>query len=103
MFHTVARADLDAKAGTRRVHLLGLIHDPTGPWATQVARNFLSSLDEHAHSFHLLIRDRDSKFTTASTRCSPAPASACFVPPPARHARMRTPNGGSRTPDMAGS
>ena len=50
---------------TRRVHLLRITHHPTGPWATQVARNFVSTLEEHHHSFRRLIRDRDSKFTTA--------------------------------------
>ncbi len=50
---------------TRRVHLLGVTRPPTGPWATQAARNFLSTLEEHAHPFRRLSRDRDSKFTTA--------------------------------------
>jgi len=50
---------------TRRVHLLGVTRHPTGPWASQVARNFVSSLDEQGHSFRRLVRDRDSKFTNA--------------------------------------
>lgn len=51
--------------GTRRVHLLGITRNPTGPWATRVARNFVATLDERGHAFRRLIRDRDTKFTAA--------------------------------------
>ena len=50
---------------TRRVHLLGVTRHPTGAWATQAARNFISTLDEQGHCFRRLIRDRDSKYTPA--------------------------------------
>ena len=50
---------------TRRVHLLGITRYPTGQWATQLARNLASGLEEAGNWFTYLIRDRDAKFTAA--------------------------------------
>jgi len=49
----------------RCVHLVGITAHPTGAWAAQQARNLLMDLDEQAHRLRYLIRDRDTKFTTA--------------------------------------
>jgi transposase InsO family protein len=50
----------------RVVHLLGVTTNPTGPWVTQVARNFCSELEDAGRRVRFLIRDRDTKFTTNS-------------------------------------
>ena len=49
----------------RWVHLMGITAHPTGAWVVRQARNLLMDLDEQAHRFRYLIRDRDAKFSAA--------------------------------------
>jgi len=50
---------------TRRVRILGATAHPSGTWVTQMAHNLTMDLQDTGAPVKYLIRDRDTKFTTA--------------------------------------
>jgi transposase InsO family protein len=50
---------------TRKVFITGVTEHPTGAWVVQQARNLGYELSERARPVKFLIRDRDTKFTSA--------------------------------------
>jgi hypothetical protein len=51
--------------GTRRLHLAGITAHPTGTWVARQARNLAMELGARMAALRFLVRDRDTKFTTA--------------------------------------
>ena len=51
--------------GSRRIHLAGVSSNPNGLWVAQQARQLCWQFDETGTHFLALIRDNDSKFTSA--------------------------------------
>jgi hypothetical protein len=79
----------------RRVWLAGVTANPTGAWVTQQARELLMDMGEQAGRFHMLIRDRDTKFTAAFDHVFTADGSESSGRRGERRRRTPTPNGGS--------
>jgi putative transposase len=51
--------------GSRRIHLVGVTTHPTGAWTTHAARNLMMDLDDRVTRIKFLLRDRDSRVTSA--------------------------------------
>jgi putative transposase len=75
----------------RVVHLLGVTVNPSGPWVTQVTRNFCANLEPTGRRVRCLIRDRDTKFTTNFNNVFASIGAETIVTPV--RPRRRTPSG----------
>jgi putative transposase len=68
--------------GSRRAHLIGVSAHPTGAWTTQAARNLMMDLADRATTIKFLLRDRDSRFTTAFDAVFAADGIRMLISPP---------------------
>lgn len=80
--------------------MLGVTAHPTGTWLTQLARNLLMHLDDTHRRFRRLIRDLDSKFTSAFDAVFTAISIRTIKRRCAHSERTRSPNASS--PPSAG-
>jgi len=62
------------EVASRCIYLAGCTASPTGTWVVQQTRQLAWLLQDGKIRARLLLRDRDSKFTSASTRSSVAKA-----------------------------
>jgi hypothetical protein len=65
--------------GSRRVHLGGTTTNPTGPWTTQAARNFLMSIDRQ---FRSVIHDGAGQYARSFDAVFEAEGIAAITTPP---------------------
>jgi putative transposase len=68
---------------SRRAYLVGVSAHPTGAWTTQAARNLMMDLTDRATTITFLLRDRDSRFTTAFDAVFTAEGIRILTSPPA--------------------
>ena len=64
---------------TRRVHLGGITTNPTGPWTTQAARNFLPNTD---HEFRFIIHDGAGQYARSFDTVFEADGITAITTPP---------------------
>ena len=65
--------------GTRRVHLGGITTNPTGPWTTQAARNFLMNIDRQ---FRFVIHDGAGQYARSFDAVFEAEGISAITTPP---------------------
>src|SRR5680860_706061 len=65
--------------GSRRVHLGGITTNPTGPWTTQAARNFLMNIDRQ---FRFVIHDGAGQYAGSFDAVFEADGMSAITTPP---------------------
>jgi putative transposase len=65
--------------GTRRVHLAGITTNPTGPWTTQAARNFLMHTDRQ---FRFVVHDGAGQYARSFDAVFQADGISAITTPP---------------------